>query len=429
MAARREQAGARAQFMLLGGSAPIADSHPGENSGSGSAGVSLTIPDATTARIAAVTDNNNIIEFTNTAAVTYTIKPYAEVPLPVGAILMAQQGNTGQVTFVPNAGVTFETSDSYKTRARESFIAMKHTSLNNWKALGDLEVTMLGLTVMGRAVGLAGPPSALTATAERQALMRRSGVLGFFVPRASETDSTPSGGIASSNVQDAINELDALKADKASVFAVAGGTADVITATLTIAPILVDGLAFRIRASAANLTTTPTFNPNTLGALPITKYGGLPLLTGDIRAAGHEMILLYRAAPARYELLNPALPTTTRSRSIYATFDGGGSVIAVGATCFVTVPFSGVLVSNTLLGDVSGSVEISVWKGALAAYPLGSGNSIVASAAPAISGGRKSQDLVLNGWTKTVTAGDVFQFTISSVDLMKKVTLILEVLS
>ena len=88
-------------------------------------------------------------------------------------------------------------------------------------------------------------------------------------------------------------------------FAVASGT-DTITATFTVAPDLADGLQFKVRAAGANTTTAPTFNPNSLGALTITKLGGVALAVGDISGAGHELIIRYRASPARYELVNPA---------------------------------------------------------------------------------------------------------------------------
>lgn len=88
-------------------------------------------------------------------------------------------------------------------------------------------------------------------------------------------------------------------------FAVGVG-ADTITATFLVAPDLADGLQFKVRAAAANATTMPTFNPNALGALPLTKLGGVALAAGDIHGAGHELIIRYRESPARYELVNPA---------------------------------------------------------------------------------------------------------------------------
>lgn len=89
-----------------------------------------------------------------------------------------------------------------------------------------------------------------------------------------------------------------------SLFAVAAGT-DTITATFASKPVLYDGFQLRVRAAGAN-TGAATFNPNALGALPITKFGGTALTAGDISAAGHELVLRYRSSVPRWELLNPA---------------------------------------------------------------------------------------------------------------------------
>lgn len=89
--------------------------------------------------------------------------------------------------------------------------------------------------------------------------------------------------------------------------AVAGGTADALTATLAPVPTLVDLMRVYVRAGAANATTTPTLNVNGTGALTITKQGGQALAAGDIAGAGHELTLVYRASVPRWELLNPAI--------------------------------------------------------------------------------------------------------------------------
>lgn len=98
----------------------------------------------------------------------------------------------------------------------------------------------------------------------------------------------------------------------------AGGTADAFTATYAPAvTTLTDGMLLRVRASAANATTTPTFAPNGLTARTITRFGGQALSVGDIFGAGHELLLVYRLSATRWELLNP---TTTPTLSPYAGF-------------------------------------------------------------------------------------------------------------
>jgi len=92
-------------------------------------------------------------------------------------------------------------------------------------------------------------------------------------------------------------------------WAQAGGTADAITASFTPAlPYLIDGTVVSVRASAANTTTTPTFQAESFAAAAITKRNGQPLSASDIPGAGFEMILRYNAGTAKWELLNPATP-------------------------------------------------------------------------------------------------------------------------
>lgn len=86
----------------------------------------------------------------------------------------------------------------------------------------------------------------------------------------------------------------------------AGGTSDALTATYTPAlSSLVDGQLCLVRATAANLTTTPTFAPNGLTAHTITKNGGQALAVGDIAGNLVEIGLRYNLANTRWELLNP----------------------------------------------------------------------------------------------------------------------------
>ena len=95
-------------------------------------------------------------------------------------------------------------------------------------------------------------------------------------------------------------------------WAVAAGTADAITASYTPAnAALVDGLILGFRATAANATTAPTFNADSLGAKTITKSGGQALAAGDIPANLAECLVRYNLAGTRWELLNPAMPYFT----------------------------------------------------------------------------------------------------------------------
>lgn len=101
-----------------------------------------------------------------------------------------------------------------------------------------------------------------------------------------------------------------------------GGTADAITGNYspTITS-LTDGLKLSVRATTANLTTTPTFQPNAQTAHTIVQAGGLALSIGSIRGDGHDLILRYDLANTRWELLNP-YPAGTATTSGNNDFTG-----------------------------------------------------------------------------------------------------------
>lgn len=149
------------------------------SNGSGGSGAVLVVVDATTARTAGLTDNSTLVEFTNAAAVAYTVPAQATVAWPAGTILYAAQGNTGQVTFVPAVGVTIETPDTLKSRARESVIGVKRMSADVWEAIGDLESYVTAASVIGRSAATNGAAAAIASSADGQVVVRRSGVVGF----------------------------------------------------------------------------------------------------------------------------------------------------------------------------------------------------------------------------------------------------------
>ena len=105
------------------------------------------------------------------------------------------------------------------------------------------------------------------------------------------------------------------------------GTSDAITATFdpTITE-LTNGLVVFVRALASNATTTPTFNPDGLGAATITKGTYQPLAVGDIAGNGYWMILQYDSTQGKWVLQNPATGIASKPTmpvgSVYVQFSG-----------------------------------------------------------------------------------------------------------
>lgn len=88
--------------------------------------------------------------------------------------------------------------------------------------------------------------------------------------------------------------------------AVAGGTADAITADFTPNVALTNGTTVIVRAGAANATTTPTFAPDGLAAKTIVKGNNLALVAGDIAGAGHWLEMNFDTTLDKWVLQNPA---------------------------------------------------------------------------------------------------------------------------
>lgn len=104
-------------------------------------------------------------------------------------------------------------------------------------------------------------------------------------------------------------------------WAVAGGTADALTATYSpVVTVLADGQLCFVRATATNATTTPTFSPNSLTERTVTKLGGAAVVAGEWVNL-QELILRYNLANTRWELLNP--------RKVSASEIAGGTLGSV----------------------------------------------------------------------------------------------------
>jgi hypothetical protein len=109
------------------------------------------------------------------------------------------------------------------------------------------------------------------------------------------------------------------------------------------------------------------------------------------------------------------------------TIDGGGATITTGVKGYVRVPYSGTIISATLMADQTGSIVIDVWNDTLANFPPTDADSITSSAPPTISTATSSEDTTLTGWDPAIVAGDILGFNVDSVTSIQRVTLILEV--
>lgn len=127
-------------------------------------------------------------------------------------------------------------------------------------------------------------------------------------------------------------------------------------------------------------------------------------------------------------------PANTQLATLTYIIDGGSSAITSGLKLPpLEIQFAGTINSVTLLADVSGSVEVDIWKCTYSQYDAGSthpvvGDSITASAVPTISSATKYSDTTLTGWTTSIALGDILAFNVvSGATSITKVTVTLKV--
>lgn len=109
--------------------------------------------------------------------------------------------------------------------------------------------------------------------------------------------------------------------------AVAGGTADAITADFTPNVALTNGTTVIVRADAANATTTPTFAPDGLTAKTIVKGNNLALVAGDVAGTGHWLEMNFDTVLDKWVLQNPARGVAVVSNSAWNKIVNGNFAI------------------------------------------------------------------------------------------------------
>jgi hypothetical protein len=119
--------------------------------------------------------------------------------------------------------------------------------------------------------------------------------------------------------------------------------------------------------------------------------------------------------------------TVSLPRGFGATFDGGGSALTADSTqnVLTSIPYSCTISAWTILVD-TGRATFDIWVNNGTSIPT-SGNSITASALPAISSGTSTgKNTTLTGWTTSVSAFSNIIINLNAVSSATKATLMVE---
>jgi len=102
-----------------------------------------------------------------------------------------------------------------------------------------------------------------------------------------------------------------------------------------------------------------------------------------------------------------------------------GGALTTGVKGDIKLERDFLIVGWSLLADVSGDIQIDIWKDAYGNYPPTNADSITSASPPTLSGQDHARDTALVGWDTAVAAGDTLRFNIDSVSGISRVCLAL----
>lgn len=119
---------------------------------------------------------------------------------------------------------------------------------------------------------------------------------------------------------------------------------------------------------------------------------------------------------------NSQMPTTVKTKGFGVVFDGLGVALTAGKTVYTTISYACTISAWNMTVD-AGTATVDIWKVATGTAVPTVTNTIVASAAPAVSTGTALHSTTLTGWTTSVTANDVIGLNLKTVATAKLVNL------
>ena len=152
-----------------------------------------------------------------------------------------------------------------------------------------------------------------------------------------------------------------------------------------------------------------------------------PTKLAEITTAGKvDGSALHDLADTPWGDSNDVLPNkNTVGGAIEVVFDNTGVALEAGSHIELMAPKAITITGAYAFADVSGSIEVDIWKDTIANYPPTVADTIVASAPVTITTDTDSTDTTLTGWTTSVTALDVLKFYINSCTTITKCTIVL----
>jgi hypothetical protein len=159
------------------------------------------------------------------------------------------------------------------------------------------------------------------------------------------------------------------------------------------------------------------------------SISGSLFVSGTTDGGGSGHILTYNTSSGQvFFTASSAIGGATdvsnlKSGSFGVTIDGNGGVITVGQKGYVTIPYNGIITDWEIFADQAGTCNIDVRKSTFSTFPTQT--SITGSAPITMSAAQKASSSILTGWTSSISAGDVYGFTLNSATSITRLNLII----
>lgn len=164
---------------------------------------------------------------------------------------------------------------------------------------------------------------------------------------------------------------------------------------------------------SSNTFTINDNSGNTFNATINTVTGWT--VNGDLTVTGNTSVQSF-SATTYY-----GLPVQYGSFGIVV--DGSGSAITSGNKGYLTLPYSGTIISWRMMADTTGSTSVDVWKTNFAGFPPTSGDSITGGNYPNLTSQQINDSSSLSGWTTTFSSGDIIAFNVLSASTVTRINL------
>lgn len=121
--------------------------------------------------------------------------------------------------------------------------------------------------------------------------------------------------------------------------------------------------------------------------------------------------ITFATAPCNVPFFGIALANTADlTRSINYVVDNGSRPMTTGNKGYLTIDVTGEIQSWVIVADAVGTLEVDIKKCAFSDFP--NTVSICGGNTPQLNAEVKNTDIVLNGWSKQLTAGDIIQYEV-----------------